>query len=170
MLELATVVTVIFILIVLSVPGYQQVRSHMDRINCSNNLHQLYQGASGYLMMYKHWPQVDPALFSAPNNAYSEAWIEAYLPFGVPRESWICPTIQRALGSPDFTQRANYRADYMAMPFDSKFLTPSKWPSAPWFAERANAHGTGNLVILANGSVTDLQSLRPVAAAALNGM
>ncbi len=170
MLELATAVAVIFILIVLSVPGYQQVRSHMDRINCSNNLRQLYVGASGYLLIYKHWPQVNPALLNSPNNAYDEAWIEAFIPLGVPRQTWICPTVERDLGSPDFTLPANYRADYLAMPFDSKFLSPSKWPSYPWFAERANVHGTGNLIVLANGSVTDIESINPVAAAALNGM
>jgi hypothetical protein len=55
------------------------------------------------------------------------------------------------------------------MPFDSKPFSPSKYPSQPWFAERGNVHGTGNLVVLGNGSVTDLQSMSPVAAAAAAG-
>ena len=53
----------------------------------------------------------------------------------------------------------NYRADYVAMPFDGKRITPSRWPNQPWFVERGNMHGNGNLLILANGSVTDLNSL-----------
>jgi len=165
-MELTTVMAVIAILAVLIFPAYEQVRSRVERVNCSNNLHQLYVGASAYLQEYKHWPQISPTLLSAPNHAYDEAWIEAYLPFGISRQAWICPTIQRELGGPDFTQPQNYRTDYIAMPYDPKPLTPTTWPSQPWFAERGNVHGTGNLIILANGSVTDLDSLNPVAAAA----
>jgi len=165
-MELATAVAVISILAVLIYPAYNQIRSRIERVNCSSNLHQLYVGAAAYYQQYRQWPQVNPALLNAPNHAYDEAWIEAYLPFGVTRQTWICPTIQRALGAPDYTQPQNYRTDYIAMPYDSKPLTPTTWPSQPWFAERGNVHGTGNLVILANGSVTDLDSLSPVAAAA----
>jgi len=165
-MELTTAIAIVFILAVLSFPAIEQVRSRVERVNCTNNLHQLYVGASGYLQENRHWPQINPALLSGPNNAYDEAWIEAYLPFGVARQTWICPTIQRSLGNPDYTQPQNYRADYISMPFDSKPLTPTTWPSQPWFAERGNVHGTGNLLILANGSVTDLESINPVAAAA----
>ena len=165
-MELATVITVIFILAVLAYPAFEQVRSRIERVNCSNNLRQLYVGASAYYQQNRHWPQVNPGLLGGASHAYDEAWIEVYLPFGIERSTWICPTIQRSLGNPDFTQPQNYRADYIAMPYDSKPLTPTTWPNQPWFAERGNVHGTGNLVILANGSVTDLESLDPVAAAA----
>jgi hypothetical protein len=163
-MEISTAIAVIAILAVLSFPAYEQVRSRVERVNCTSNLHQLYVGADAYYQQYKHWPQVDPALMHAPNHAYDEAWIEAYLPFGITRSCWICPTIQRELGGPDYTQQQFYRADYLAMPYDSKPLTPTRWPSQPWFAERGNVHGNGNLVILANGSVTDLESISPVAA------
>ena len=169
LMELATVIAVIFILVVLSIPAYETVRSRIERVNCTNNLRQLFIGASAYYQQNRQWPQVNPALLNAPNHAYDEAWIEAFLPFNIPRQVWICPTIQREMGSPDYTQPQNYRADYIAMPYDSKPLTPTTWPLQPWFAERGNVHGTGNLVILANGSVTDLDSLNPVAAAALGG-
>lgn len=166
-MEVSTAIAVIAILACLSYPAFSQVRSRIERVNCTNNLRQLYVGASGYYQQYRQWPQVNPALLHAPNHAYDEAWIEAYLPFGVSRQAWICPTIQRELGNPDYTQPANYRADYLAMPYDSKPMTPTTWPSQPWFAERGNVHGSGNLVILANGSVTDLNSLSPIAAAAM---
>jgi len=166
LMELATSVAVIAILAVLSIPAFNEARNHIERVNCTNNLHQLYVGMSAYYQQYHQWPQINPALLSQPNNAYDEAWIEALLPFGVDRATWICPTIEREMGGPDYTQPQNYRTDYIAMPFDSKPTTPLMWPSNPWFAERGNVHGNGNLVILANGSVTDLNSLNPVAAAA----
>ena len=166
MMEIATAIAIICILVVLSFPMVGLMRSRMERVNCTNNLRQLYVGASAYYQQYRHWPQVNPALLQQPNHAYDEAWIEAYMPYGITRNTWICPTIQRALGSPDYTQEANYRTDYIAMPYDSRPLSPTAWPMQPWFAERGNMHGTGNLVILANGSVTDLQTLNPLASAA----
>ena len=165
-MEILTVMTVIAILAVLSFPVYAQVRAHIERINCTSNLRQLFAGASAYLQDTHHWPQVNPSLLNQPNHAYDEAWIEAYMPYGVSRQCWICPTIERGLGGPDYTQPENYRADYLAMPYDSKQLSPTQWPRQPWFAERGNVHGTGNLLILANGSVTDLYSIAPVSTAA----
>ncbi|HEX4084070.1 MAG TPA: prepilin-type N-terminal cleavage/methylation domain-containing protein [Chthoniobacteraceae bacterium] len=166
LVEIITVISVIAILAMLSFPVFAEVRAHIERINCTSNLVQLYTGASAYLQDTKHWPQVNPALLNQANHAYDEAWIETYMPYGVTRQCWICPTIERSLGGPDITQPENYRADYIAMPYDSKQLSPHQWPLQPWFAERGNVHGTGNLIILANGSVTDLYSLAPAAAAA----
>jgi type II secretory pathway pseudopilin PulG len=156
LLEITSAILVILILITLLVPALEQVRMRMDKVACSNNLRQLYVGANAYLQDYGRWPQVNPTLLKNPNNAYDEAWIEAFLPFGIGRGTWICPTVQRDLGGPDYTQPPNYRADYVAMPFDAKRITPYQWASSPWFVERGNVHGNGNLVIEANGSVIEL--------------
>jgi len=150
---------IIMILLTLLVPAYEQVRIRMDKVSCTNNLRQLYVGANAYIHEYGSWPQVNSALVSATNtsyNAYDEAWIETFLPLGIGRATWICPTMERELGGIDYTQPANYRADYLAMPFDSKHITPFQWPTFPWFAERGNVHGNGNLMILSNGSVVEL--------------
>jgi prepilin-type N-terminal cleavage/methylation domain-containing protein len=162
LLEICSAIAVILILATLSIPAIELVQSHIERVNCSSNLRQLYVSASAYYQDHRQWPQVNPALLQAPNNAYYEAWIEAYLPYGASRQIWICPTIQRNLGNPDYTQQANYRTDYIVTPYDSKPLTPVTWPSQPWFAERGNVHGTGNLIVLANGSVTDLDTVAAV--------
>ena len=161
-LEIASAIVVILILVTLMVPAYEQVRSRLDKVACTNNLRQLYVGANSYVQDYGRWPQVNPALLPAPNNAYEEAWIEDFIPYGVSRGSWICPTIERDLGGPDYMQPANYRADYMAMPFDSKHPTPFRWGMAPWFVERANVHGNGNLMIQSNGAVVELSQMAPV--------
>jgi prepilin-type N-terminal cleavage/methylation domain-containing protein len=165
LMEVATAMVVICILAALTIPVLEVARSRIERINCSNNLHELYVAASGYYQEYRSWPQINPGLLGGPNNAYDEAWIEALLPFAATRAVWICPTIQREQGNPDYNQPQNYRADYIAMPYDNKPTTPLTWPTQPWFVERGNVHGTGNLVILANGSVTDLDTLNPIGAA-----
>jgi hypothetical protein len=159
-MEIMTALVVIMILVTLMIPAYEEVRVRIEKVSCTNNLRQLYVGGAAYLQEYGHWPQVNPALLQSSNNAYDEAWIEAFLPFAIGRGTWICPTIQRELGAPDYTQPANYRTDYIAMPFDAKPRTPYKWTLAPWFVERGNVHGNGNLVIESNGAVTELVQAR----------
>ncbi|MGA3171306.1 MAG: hypothetical protein ABSE62_09850 [Chthoniobacteraceae bacterium] len=161
LLEICSALVIIFILITLLVPGYEAVRMRMEKVNCTNNLRQLYTGASAYLQDHGHWPQINPALLQQADNAYDEAWIEAYMPYSIGRGTWICPTMERLLGGPDYTQPANYRADYVAMPFDSKHTTPYRWPFYPWFVERGNVHGNGNLMILSDGAVTELSQIQP---------
>jgi type II secretory pathway pseudopilin PulG len=165
LLEICSAIVVILILVILLIPAYQTVRVRMDKVACINNLRQLYSAANAYLQANRRWPQVNPALAQASNNAYDEAWIEAYIPYGVGRASWICPTIERDLGAPDYTQPANYRTDYVVMPFDTKELTPFRWSNYPWFVERGNVHGNGNLMIEANGSVVELSQMVPVTTA-----
>jgi len=160
LLEVLCAIVVILILVTLMVPGYESIRGRIEKVACSNNLRQVYVGANSYVQEYGHWPQIDPALLKKSDNAYDEAWIEALLPFGIGRGSWICPTIQRDLGGPDYNQPANYRTDYMAMPFDSKHVTPYQWPTSPWFVERGNVHGDGNLMIQTNGAVSELTQMQ----------
>jgi len=151
---------IIFILVTLSVPAFEQVRVRVEKVNCMGNLRQLYTGANSYAQDKGQWPQVNPSVYKQNNGAYDNAWIEDLMPYGIGRATWICPTIQRQLGGPDYTQTDNYRTDYIAMPFDSKHLTPYKWPEYPWFVERGNVHGNGNLMIEANGSVTELTQMQ----------
>lgn len=165
LLELLTAIVIILILAVLIVPAVESIRGRVERINCTANLHTLYVGAAAYLQAHGYWPQVNPNLIHDPHHAYDEAWIEALMPYAISRKSWICPTIEHELGGVDYTQPENYRSDYVAMPFDAKAITPTRWSTQPWFVERGNVHGNGNLLILANGTVTDMNTLRIFAGA-----
>jgi type II secretory pathway pseudopilin PulG len=161
-LEICSALVIIMILVTLLIPAYAQVRARMDKVSCMNNLRQLYVGANSYVQEYGNWPQVNPALLSStsnPYNSYYEAWVQDFMPFGVGRGTWICPTTERDLGGPDYTQPANYRTDYIAMPFDINHLTPYRWPTYPWFVERGNVHGNGNLMIQSNGAIIELPVL-----------
>jgi competence protein ComGC len=158
-LELMSVIVVIMILITLVIPAYEQVRERLDKIACINNLKNLYVGANLYVQDHGQWPQVNPSLLNQPHHAYDEAWIEDLMPYRIGRGTWICPTVERDLGGPDYTQTGNYRADYVAMPFDGKHITPYQWPTAPWFVERGNVHGNGNLLIQSNGAVIEVTAL-----------
>ena len=124
------------------------------------NLKSLHTGAELYLQQNNQWPQIS---FDASSDAgalqFASAWIAALEPFGITRKVWICPEIQELLDNPDYSQPDNVRLDYLPMPFDDKPTTPHQWPTQPWFIERGNAHGRGNLIIFTDGHIVDADDL-----------
>lgn len=157
LLELMTVIVVIGILITMLVPTFRALQAKAERANCAANLRSLYVGATSYLQQHQHWPQIATTDIRKPS--YAKAWVAALRPYGLSEKNWVCPTIQRELREPDLTKPGQERIDYMATPFDDNPRTPHKYPTHPWFAERGNMHGEGNLVIFANGQVKSLNDV-----------
>jgi len=54
---------IIFILVTLSVPAFEQVRVRVEKVNCMGNLRQLYTGANSYVQDKGQWPQVNPSVY-----------------------------------------------------------------------------------------------------------
>jgi type II secretory pathway pseudopilin PulG len=156
LLELLTVIVVIAILVVLTVPALEAVRKRVEKMRCQGNLRGLYLGANSYVQQNGHWPQIPTAEYNTNPKIYERAWVEALQPFQVPHAAWICPTVQRSYGSADYESDDAYRIDYVAMPFDSKPLTPYRWPTMPWFVEKGDVHGHGQVIIFTDGSVREL--------------
>jgi len=158
LLEVMTVVMIVAILAVLAIPLYSKLRDRAQRAQCTANLRSLHVAVNLYTQQHNRWP---PVRLTGDDEAawqkYAEDWIRELEPFGVERKTWICPTIQNKEQNPDYTK--NVRSDYMAMPFDDKPGTPHQWPNMPWFAERGDVHGNGNLMIFADGSVSDLKTI-----------
>ena len=151
------VVIIIGILAVLLIPAVQSMSKRGERIKCMGNLRGLYFGANSYVQLYGYWPQIDPA--NVHRDQYAEEWIATLSQFGIPREAWVCPSIQRLLGSPNLYKTKNVRVDYLSTTFDAKPLSPYRWATQPWFAEKADVHGDGNLMIFSDGSVESLGSV-----------
>lgn len=105
------------------------------------------------------WPQIAQTSGDAEPEEFAEEWIGALAPFEITRKTWICPTIQNLLENPDYSNAATARIDYIATPFDEKPGTPHRWPRQPWFVERGDVHGHGNLIIFTDGSISDLRSV-----------
>ena len=160
-MELLTVIAVIALLVVLLFPAVTVARARADKIRCSANLRNLYYGANSYIQDKGSWPQVDPALMKTASTQYAAQWIAALQPYGIGANVWICPTLQRDMNNPDFTKTANVRTDYFATPFDAKRLSPYLWHTQPWFIERADVHGNGNLLIFPDGRVVPLKEVSP---------
>lgn len=158
MLEIATVIVVISILITMIVPVVRGVLGKAERAGCATNLKNLYVGGAAYLQDRGEWPQVPTKDIRSPQ--YALAWIRSLEPYGFGRINWICPSVQRQLKGPDIQQDKNARIDYLATPFGSNPTLPYRWPTHPWFVERGDVHGDGQLVIFANGQVKSLMDIR----------
>jgi prepilin-type N-terminal cleavage/methylation domain-containing protein len=160
LLELVIVIGVIAILVALTLPVISGVRSRAQRIQCIQNLKSLYIGTDLYIQQNGMWPQINTVANAGKSeDEIAALWIAALEPFKVPRKSWICPTNQELLGNPDYNQPENTRLDYGMTTFDDKPTSPHEWPRQPWFIERGDVHGNGNLIIFADGSVSDLNTV-----------
>jgi prepilin-type N-terminal cleavage/methylation domain-containing protein len=155
LLELATVIVVIGILVLLITGVVQGIKGRAAKANCIVNLRNLFAGAAAYVEHQGRWPQVPPKLIKSKPEEYAREWIAALAPYGITQPSWICPTQDEILGRPDLTKKP--RVDYNATPFDAKPRTPYKWARQPWFVEHASVHDGGPLLIYSDGSVLSLK-------------
>jgi prepilin-type N-terminal cleavage/methylation domain-containing protein len=158
LIELATVLVIICVLatMLLAISGNMQDRA--KRVHCMSNLKNLFAGAAAHLQEHGMWPQI--ATTDIHGAEFANAWIDALAPYGITRETWICPTYQRHIGNPDYHSRESARTDYLATPFDARQMTPYRLTGQPWFVERAGMHGDGNLMIFPDGSVISLGEFR----------
>ena len=159
LLELMTVIVIIAILGTILLGTTEKVRARVERVRCVNNLRGLHVAASSYLQQNGKWPQINPFLLKKKDGVYEERWVKALEPFGVQPKNWLCPTVTRVLGEPDWKKTKSYRIDYTPMPFDDKPFTPHRWTKQPWFIEKGDVHGSGNLIIFPDGSITTLNEL-----------
>lgn len=158
LMELMTVIVIIMILATLLFPAVAGIRGKAERASCESNLRGLYVGANSYIQEHGSWPQISTKDLQKP--PYAKAWITALEPYAISRKNWICPSVQRSMGNPDYYKDQATRVDYYATPFDSKAQSPYRWPTQPWFIERGDVHGDGNLIIFTNGHIKSLTDVR----------
>jgi prepilin-type N-terminal cleavage/methylation domain-containing protein len=161
LLELSVTIMVIAILAVLLFPVLATLRARAQRVQCMANLGSLYAATELFIQQNGSWPQIRMADddSDAADQLYAKNWIDVLSPFGPSQKTWICPTIQNLLQNPDLSKPENLRIDYAATAFDDKPTTPHQWPRQPWFAEAGDVHGNGNLIIFADGSISDLKTV-----------
>lgn len=160
-LELAVVMVIIAILASMLLPITAGMRTRAEEARCIANLKNLYIGAAGYLQANGEWPQIPNTLIKEDPQGYAKKWVSALSPYGIPHQTWICPTIQRQRGQPisSIEEEGTYRVDYIGMAFDEKPSSPYPPNPFPWFVEVAGFHGRGNLLILSDGSTTSVADM-----------
>ncbi len=161
LLEVLVVIVIIGILASMMLPVYSKFTEKAEEVRCLANLKNLYVAASGYLQAAGSWPQIPVKLIADDPKTYARGWVDALTPYGALHKIWICPAMQRTLGiSMDAIDLPeNYRIDFIATPFNDDPGTPRLNATHPWFIEKAGLHSRGNLLILANGTITSLQDL-----------
>lgn len=151
-LEILTVIVVIAILATMVTASYSALRDKARRGACINNLLNLHVGMESYLTDHDGvWPQVPNSNLRDPK--YAMAWVDSLRPYKLTEINWICPSVQAAIG-------VNYvtfpRVDYLPTPFGTTARAAFQYGTQPWFVERADIHGDGNMMIFANGQIKSL--------------
>lgn len=161
LLELMTVIAIIAILALLLLPavGWYQLRAR--RIACGENLKGLYVATTAHLNSNGGvWPQIK--WVTGEEQRYAREWFEVLSPYGIAWKNLACPGVQAKMNNPDTSVFKSNRMDYTTTPFPEQAWIARKWPRQPWFAERQDVH-SGNLFILANGSLMDITEARKIA-------
>ena len=159
LLELMTVVIIIVILAVLLLPSLMQYQEKARGVACLARLKGLYVATVGYLGTNEgKWPRIQPTM--SDDVLFAQQWYDILSNHGLGWEDLTCPSVQRKLGNPNVSDKRFHRMDYISTFFDDIPGTPMKWPNMPWFLERQDMHGRGQLVILANGTVVDIREAR----------
>src|SRR4051812_21956810 len=103
LLEIMTVIVVIGILAVLLYPAFGWYSERSRRVACTQNLKGFYAATSSYLNSSDGvWPQI-PWNSSDPQT-YARSWYEVLHPYGMAWINFICPSVQRKIGNPDYNQ------------------------------------------------------------------
>lgn len=152
-MELMTVLVVISILIVLIAPVLPYLQARAQKAQCIGNLRSLHVAVGSYVQDHQSWPQISGNGYQ--DTTVANLWLAALAPYGLKQINWVCPTIQRELRSPDLSDPANTRVDYLAMPFGTQPRAPYLYDRQPWFIEVANAHGNGQEVIFPDGHIEE---------------
>lgn len=157
-MELMTSIVVISILCLIAMQTFSHISGKAELARCHNNLRNLYAAAAAYVTDQGSWPQIPVDDLEDPS--YVNAWIDAFKPYKLSKINWICPAIQKALGDPPYEKDDHLRIDYIGTPFGDTQAAPYLWPNHPWFMERGDVHGDGNLIIFTNGQIKSLTEVK----------
>lgn len=155
-LEVLVVILIAAILAVLILPNYFIILNQAEGVVCNARLRNLWTAFSAQLNDGNGWPQV-PSGTEVGSIAEQEWWLKTTSnSMGLTKKDWSCPTLARNAGKATNSQQV-FLIGYLPTLFDAKPSTPSKWPRMPWFTEAVGSHGTGNLSVRADGSVSPVQ-------------
>lgn len=157
LVELVVVVTIILTLACMFIMSFEPLRDRADSAACAANLRSLHVGFALFTQEHGHWPQMGEDA-AASREASAEFW-EMALSAYVGKKVWECPTYVRHLGANPEERAKAPRLHYSPTRFDALAFTPYKWPQMPWVTEVGSFHGSGNLILFADGSVQSLDQV-----------
>jgi len=147
LLEMLAAVSIVLILVAMIYPAVEKITPKAEMVVCTNNLKNLYIAFSGYAT--DGWPQIPKGI--ALGSSEEQRWWIEHTKKDLPEKTWRCPTITRLFRSSPEAERPIIH--YLPTPFSAQPNKANKNPHMPWFIEIGNAHGSGNLLVRANGTV-----------------
>ena len=155
LVELIVVIGIIGILSALLLPNFSKIQVKAEGVLCTGRLRNLWLAFSSQMNDGEGWPQIPPSI-TIGSIAEQQWWLDTTSnSMGLTVKDWNCPTIARMAGGSEKTDNTPL-ISYLPTLFDAKPMSPKQWPRMPWFTEMANAHGSGNLSVRADGSVCPL--------------
>jgi len=156
LLEVVVVVAVLGILATLLVPAVQPVRERVEQVVCMGNLRTLHVAFGSYVDDHEQWPQCPTNLDRA---AADQFWIGSLQEYGVKPEAWLCPTLMRSIHDGPMKGGEVPHIHYIPTQFDSRPMTPRRWPAMPWLIEIGNMHHNGSLLIRTDGVIKTMNDI-----------
>jgi len=154
--ELIVVVGILALLMALVIPNFSYFQVRAEGVVCTMRLKNLWTAFSTQLHDGYGWPQ-PPTNIPIGSMIEQQWWLSTTAnTMGLTSRDWNCPTIARLQNSLPASQQTNL-ISYLPTLFDSKQMSPLKYPRMPWFTEALGVHGDGNLTIRADGSICPFQ-------------
>lgn len=148
LIELVVVVALIGILTTLSAPTVMNLHKVASRAVCASHMRSLHCSFGAYLNDNEQWPQPPE---NASQDAEEQFWMDAVAEYGAPESVWKCPALTHAIVNG--TDGDGHKIHYAPTEFDDNPMTPRRWAAMPWLIEIADGHGSGHLLIRADGAV-----------------
>ncbi len=140
-------VAILAILVSIGVPSYRSFIRKAEKATCLSQMRRLHTGFDSYLLENNHWPQMPRKAIDFEEAEFWGWWVKEMMAYGCAEEDWICPSDERRKESDD-----DYGSSYVPTLFDSHAFSPHRYPQ-PWLVERADFHGRGGHVMMADGSI-----------------
>jgi len=153
LVELIIVVSIIGLLASIAYPALGGFKRKAEEVTCTGRLKRLHGAFDAYMGDHEQWPQVPEEVQDAQNEEETWEWYYyALKDYGATERDWLCPTEERDLAAAPMEERPDFHSSYIPTPFDSKTITPYRWPQ-PWLIERGNFHKSGARMLMPDGSI-----------------
>jgi type II secretory pathway pseudopilin PulG len=153
--ELIVVAAIVAVLVTLTVStAWRKIQHRAERFKCESNLKSFFVALSAYQMDYDQWPQIPEKIFEkGSRDDYWEWWFKTLKEYKITEEHWLCPTDRRERIADQKPEEAEkFPSSYGPTNFEPGPNTPREW-NQPWVLERGDFHGSGNLMLMPDGSI-----------------
>jgi prepilin-type N-terminal cleavage/methylation domain-containing protein len=155
LIELLIVIAIMAVLVTVTVSAaWRKLQQRAERFKCESNLRSFFVALNAYMMDHEQWPQMPEKIFEkGSRDDYWEWWFDTLKDYQITEDHWLCPTDRREVrANQKPEEQEKFQSSYAPTNFDSGPNTPRAW-NQPWLLERGDFHGSGNLMIMPDGSI-----------------